>query len=157
MPATLAQTLLAPETRPHVVADCVTLIDQEVADKSGVSGAAVKLAYKTVTSFASGYLRSAVDSLLPQITERLEPYWTDFAASGGSRFGDYLAKRGDEVTQSVLSVTDARAERSTGPPSSRPTARCAAARPGTWRRPCRRSATWCRSTRPDWPGPAAGR
>ena len=113
MPATLAQTLLAPETRPHVVADCVTLIDQEVADKSGVSGAAVKLAYKTVTSFASGYLRSAVDSLLPQITERLEPYWTDFAASGGSRFGDYLAKRGDEVTQSVLSVTDARAGRST--------------------------------------------
>ncbi len=115
MPATLAQTLLAPETRPHVVADCVTLIDQEVADKSGVSGAAVKLAYKTVTSFASGYLRGAVDSLLPQIIEQLELYWAGFAASGGSRFGDYLAKRGDEVAQSVLSVTDARAERSGRP------------------------------------------
>ena len=115
MPATLAQALLGPQTRPHVVADCVALIDREVADTSGVSGAAVRLAYKTVTSFAPGYLRGAVDSLLPQITEQLEPYWAGFADSGGSQFGDYLAKRGGEVTQSVLSVTDARAERSARP------------------------------------------
>ena len=55
MAPTLQQTLLAPGTRPAVLADCYALIDQEVAAKSGVSGTAVKLAYKTVTSFAPEY------------------------------------------------------------------------------------------------------
>jgi len=52
MAATLQEILLAPKTQPKVLADCQTLIEQEISDKSGVSGTAVKLAYKTVTSFA---------------------------------------------------------------------------------------------------------
>jgi len=47
--------------------------------------------------------------------DKLEPYWADFTASGGSEFGDYLAKRGSEVAESLLSVTDARAARSSRP------------------------------------------
>ena len=35
MAATLQEILLAPGTRPQVLADCRTLIDQEIADKSG--------------------------------------------------------------------------------------------------------------------------
>ena len=35
--------------------------------------------------------------------------------SGGSSFGDYLAKRGDEVPQALLSVTDTRATASGRP------------------------------------------
>jgi hypothetical protein len=106
MTATLQEILLTPDTRPKVIADCYTLIDQELSDKSGVSGAAVKLAYKTVTSFAPGYFRDTVEDMLPQIVEKLEPYWADFDASGGSEFGDYLAKNGEEVSESLLSVTD---------------------------------------------------
>jgi hypothetical protein len=47
--------------------------------------------------------------------DQLEPYWADFSTSGGSGFGDYLAKRGDEVAQALLSVTDARAAASGRP------------------------------------------
>jgi hypothetical protein len=38
MAPTLQQILLAPDTQPKVLADCHLLIDQEVSDKSGVSG-----------------------------------------------------------------------------------------------------------------------
>ena len=112
MAATLQEILLTPDNRPKVVADCQTLIDQEVSDKSGISGTAIKLAYKTVTAFASSIVHDAVDTLLPDFTAQLEPYWADFTASGGSEFGDYLAKRGSEVSESLLSVTDARAANS---------------------------------------------
>ncbi len=69
----------------------------------------VKLAYKTDRTFAPGYLQSILESLLPDTTGELEPYWADFTASGASVFGDYLVKRGDEVSEVLLSVTDSRA------------------------------------------------
>ena len=115
MAATLQEILLAPDIRPQVIADCQKLIDEEVSEKSGISGAAVKLAYKTVKAVAPGYIQHMVTSLLPDLVDKLDPYWADFAASGGSGFGDYLAKRGHEVAESLLSVTDARAARSSRP------------------------------------------
>jgi len=113
--ATLQQILLTPENQPHVVGDCLTLIDQEVSGKSGVSGTAVKLAYKTANTFASGYLRGMVEKLVPEMVGKLEPFWADFAASGAGDFGDYLVKHGDEVSEALLSVTDAHAAVSTRP------------------------------------------
>ena len=115
MAATLQEILLTPDTKPQVTADCMTLIQREVSAKSGFSGTAVKLAYKTVNAFASGYLHSMVESLLPDMIAKLEPYWADFSASGASGFGDYLVKRGDEVSDALLSVTDARAQTSERP------------------------------------------
>jgi hypothetical protein len=115
MAATLQEILLAPDTQPQVVTDCKLVIDQEVSEKSGVSGTAIKLAYKTATSFAPGYFHNTVEDLLPQLADQLEPYWADFSASGGSEFGDYLAKRGDEVAEALLSLTDSLAEASERP------------------------------------------
>ena len=40
----------------------------------------------------------------------LEPFWADFLVSGTAEFGDYLAKRGDEVSEALLAVTDHMAE-----------------------------------------------
>jgi hypothetical protein len=115
MAATLEEILLAPDTRPQVIADCYLLLEQEIADKSGVSGTAVKLAYKTVNTFMPGHVRHMVGVMLPQMVSELEPFWADFSVSGGSEFGDYLAKRGEEVAQALLSVTDARAAASGRP------------------------------------------
>src|ERR1700753_162706 len=106
MPATLQDILLAPGTKPQVVADCRALIDQQVKDKSGVSAAALKLGYKTVTSFAPGYLNDTIDSMLPAFVYQLEAFSADFAAAWSARLGDYLAKRGPEVSEALLSVTD---------------------------------------------------
>src|ERR1017187_683833 len=94
MAATLQEILLAPDTQPKVIADCYTLVEQGVAEKSGVSGTAVKLAYKTVNTFLPGHIRYMAESLLPEMVDKLEPYWADFNSSGGTEFGDYLAKRG---------------------------------------------------------------
>jgi hypothetical protein len=107
MAATLQEILLTPQTEPKVLADCFTLIDQEVSEKSGVSGTAVKLAYKAVNAFMPGHVRHMVGVLLPEMVGELEPFWADFATAGGAEFGDYLAKRGEEVSEALLSVTDA--------------------------------------------------
>jgi hypothetical protein len=115
MAATLQQILLRPDTEPQVIEDCYTLIQQEVSDMSGISGAAVKVAYKTVTTFLPGHVRHMVGIMLPDMVDKLEPYWADFGTSGGSEFGDCLAKRGDEVSESLLSVSDARAANSERP------------------------------------------
>jgi len=109
MAAMLRQILLAPDIQPCVVADCQRLIEQQVSGKSGASGTAVKVAYKTVKSLAPGYLQDRVESYLPELVAGLEPFWAGYTASGASGFGDYLAKRGDEVSDALLSVTDARA------------------------------------------------
>ena len=45
------QEMLSP-VAPQFVADCQTLIDGEVDSKGGLSGTAVKAAYKVVTAFA---------------------------------------------------------------------------------------------------------
>ena len=115
MPATLQEILLAPQTQPQVVADCQALVEQEVSAMSGISGTAVKIAYKTVIKFAPNHIQYTIETLLPEMTEQLEPYWAGFNASGGAEFSDYLSKRGDEVAEALLSITDARAANSNRP------------------------------------------
>jgi hypothetical protein len=115
MVATLREMLLAPEIQPQVVADCQALVELELSAKSGVSGTAVKLAYKAVKAFAPGYYQSTVELMLPDMANQLEPFWADFAVSGGSEFGDYLTKRGDEVAEALLAVTDTMARESQRP------------------------------------------
>jgi hypothetical protein len=108
MAETLQEALLAPDVRPSVIADAVTLVDEEVSEK----GLIIKGAYKTVNAFASGVVRDVIDALLPDFLEKLQPYWVDFAANGGGSFGDYLAARGEEVSEALLSVTDERSANS---------------------------------------------
>jgi hypothetical protein len=100
---------------PHVVADVQTMIDGEVDGKSGLSGAGLKVAYKAVTSFASGYYQSVIEAMLPDMAAQLEPFWADYTAAGGGSYGDYLAKRGEEVAEALLSVTDQMAQSSERP------------------------------------------
>ncbi len=107
---TLQETLLAPETRPHVIADCEDLVDREVADMSGVTGTAVRLAYKTVRTFDAGHIPAMIESILPSVAGALQPYWAHFTAEfpGGGDFGGYLASREDEVAEALLAITDSR-------------------------------------------------
>ena len=109
---TLQELFLTPENFPRLVADTRALVDSELASKGGISGTAVKAAYKAITAFAPGYYEHAITTMLPDMIVQLEPYWADFGASGSADFGDYLAKRGDEVAPSLLSVTDDMAQRS---------------------------------------------
>jgi len=108
MAETLQEILLAPDVRPNVIADGVTLVQEEVSDK----GLIIKGAYKTVTTFASGIIHDAVETLLPEMLVKLEPFWSEFNANGGGSFGDYLVKNGEAASEALLSVTDERAKNS---------------------------------------------
>jgi hypothetical protein len=105
MAVTLQQMLLTPDRQPHVVADCQSLVDQELASK-GIAATPLKVAYKAVTAFAPGYYQETINNMLPSVAYQLEPFWADFCVSGGSEFGDYLVKRSGEVTEALLSITD---------------------------------------------------
>jgi hypothetical protein len=109
--ATLQELLLTPENGPRLIADTQALVDNEISSK-GITAAPIKAAYKAVTSFAPGYLQEAISAMLPGMVYQLEPYWADFTTSGGADFGDYLAKRGPEVSESLLAVTDEMAQNS---------------------------------------------
>ncbi|HVV09135.1 DUF6918 family protein [Amycolatopsis sp.] len=112
MADTLKEILLDSSRRPAVVTDLNTLVDEEVADKGGVSGAVIKTGFAAVKKIKPGIIGSAVDSLLDDFTATLEPFYADFKAQGGGDFGAYLSGRGDQAADALLSVTDARAERS---------------------------------------------
>lgn len=111
MADTLKEILLDSSRRPAVVTDLTTLVDEEVSDKGGVSGAVIKTGFAAVKKIKPGIIGSAVDSLLDEFTAALEPFYADFKGTGGD-FGDYLAGRGDEAANALLGVTDARAEKS---------------------------------------------
>jgi len=109
--ATLEEMLLAPDIHPQVVKDCENLVDHEVSDMSGVTGAAVRLAYKTVRAFDAGHIPAMIESILPSVADALQPYWADFCAQypgGTGDFGEYLAKHEEEVAEALLSITDSR-------------------------------------------------
>ena len=58
--ATLQEMLLRPDVEPRVISDTLALVDSELASKSGLSGTAVKVAFKAVTAFAPGYYQETV-------------------------------------------------------------------------------------------------
>lgn len=110
--ATLSEILKSDDVAQQINADCRALVEQELATKSGVSATVLKASYKVVTTFAAGYYEGMVGRIIPQVIDKLQPYWAEFNASGGGNFGEYLAARGPEVADAVLGVTDAMAERS---------------------------------------------
>jgi hypothetical protein len=110
MISNLPDILQADGAKERLTADCQALIDQELSAKSGVSAAALKVAYKVVTTFAPGYYQTMVGNLTPSLLTQLQPFWADFHAAGGAgTFGDYLVARNannGEVAEALLAVTD---------------------------------------------------
>lgn len=102
----LTDVLSADGARQRLVDDARELVDTQLDAKSGLSATVLKGAYKAVTTLASGYYEGLLGKLAPKFLEQLQPYWSDFQAAGSGGFGDYLASRGSEVAQALLSVTD---------------------------------------------------
>ena len=107
----LKEILTAPGRRPEVIADCVTVIDQEVASKGGLTGLAVKAAYATVKAIKPGIIPHAVDDLLDEFAEKLEPFQGQ-ALEASQPVDEYVVGHDGEVAEALLSVTDARAKKS---------------------------------------------
>jgi hypothetical protein len=109
---TLKASLLDGDRRGAVVADLQDFVDQEVAGKGGLSGGFIKTGYAAVKKVKPGIIRSAIDSMLDEFVDALEPYWTAYRSQPVPGFGAYLTARPHEVAQALLAVTDRRAQRS---------------------------------------------
>lgn len=106
----LKDQILLPGRRGAVVDDCVALVDEQVAAKSGLSGLAIKGAYAVVKAVKPGFIREAVDHLLDEFVERLEPYY-QAATSARQDVPSYFDAHAAEIANGLLGVTDARAAR----------------------------------------------
>ena len=107
----LVDTLAAPAKRPLVVADCCTLIDQEVDSKGGISGFAIKGAYRLVKGFKPGFIPDVVEALVPDFCKALQPI-VDDAGKQGRPIGQFFTASRDRVAEALLAITDDRARRS---------------------------------------------
>jgi hypothetical protein len=107
---TLSDILLVPGNRPKVIADCNTLIQEEVDSKGGLSGLAVKAAFAVVKAVKPGFITEAVDHMLDDFVKRLEPFWAD-AQAKNEPVGAVMNARAGEVADSLLTISDERAAR----------------------------------------------
>ncbi len=109
--ASLKERLGQSPQRDAVVTDACEVLDQEVADKSGLSGIAIKGAYSIVKNIKPGFVREVVDGLLDDFLDALDPIAQE-AVDKQQPPGRYLAANGERAADALLGITDDRAARS---------------------------------------------
>lgn len=105
----LSEGLNDPNKRASIVADCVKLIDEQVAAKGGLGGLGLKAAYGTVKGVKPGYIDGAIDRLLPEALDAFDSIWSE-----GVQTGDpvgYLTQNRSRTAEALLGITDARIEK----------------------------------------------
>jgi len=120
--ASLAELVTRTEVRPKVVQACASLIDAEVRSKSGLSALAIKAGYKLVLAVRPTMVADVVDRLLPEFAEAIQPMFVESqqesARSGRplpAVFEAQVAGDPPRVAGALLSVTDRRAQKASGP------------------------------------------
>lgn len=106
---TLSDQIQNPGLREAIIADCVQLMDEQVSDKSGLGGLALKSAYGVIKEVGAGYIPGAIGRLLPEVAAALDPMWADGLSTGDAIA--HLSQNQSQAAELILSVTDARMER----------------------------------------------
>ena len=109
----LQQVLADATGRSNMVADCVRLIDGQVASKSGLSGVAIKGAYKVVKGLKPTFVSEAVSSLLDEFADKLQPL-ADEAHQNDKDIVAFFESNRSRVAEALLAITDQRAEKQSG-------------------------------------------
>lgn len=102
----LNDILMKDGVREKVIDDGVILIDQEVGDRKGISGMAIKGGYKFVTKIKKGFVRDALDGLIDEFIEQLDPFYQEHGEAKG--FGEFMRKNASRIADGLLKVTDSR-------------------------------------------------
>ena len=105
--SSLVELLAKEPQRPHVINDCVELIEAQVKTK----GFIIKSAYATIKAIKKRFIPEVVDTMLDDWLGKLQPHYERWSANKTSSFADYVVARSEDVAEDLLSVTDARAER----------------------------------------------
>ncbi|OBQ33047.1 MAG: hypothetical protein AN485_19800 [Anabaena sp. MDT14b] len=89
-----------------IVQDCCTMIDAQLASKSGISGMAMKAAFAALKGIQPGYITNVVESLLPVCLTAIDPIWSEGVQQGEPV--EYLTAHSNQTANALLGVTDAR-------------------------------------------------
>jgi hypothetical protein len=108
--STLKERLGGGGKREQVIDDACRVLDQEVSDKGGLGGMAVKAAYAVVKGIQPGFIRKAGDYLLDDFLDALDPFHQQ-AISLGKRPSDHVRAEAERVAEALLAVTDKKAQR----------------------------------------------
>jgi len=108
--STLRELLGGAAKRGAVVDDALRVLDAEVDAKSGLGGIAIKAAYKVVKGISPDFLRRAVDHLLDDFLNALDPIYQE-ALQRGVDARQHLVSNPGRVADQLLGITDARAAR----------------------------------------------
>jgi len=106
--------------RTAVVSDCGELVEGVVAKQSGITGMALKGAVAAAKKVDAAIITKALDRVLPDVLDALDPHWQDFASNPEQDFGSFLAPCSAEVSDSIMSVADKHAEQINSPALSKP-------------------------------------
>lgn len=107
---TLASILADPARRARFVREGAAVVEAEVASKGGMTGLALKAGFRAVRGLRPGIVEELLDMLLPHFAPALEPLVAQAVASGD--VPHWFGGHAEELADAMLSVTDARAERS---------------------------------------------
>ena len=107
---TLREQLSSGQKRHEVIEDACRVLDQEVADKRGIGGMAIKAAYKVVKGVKPGFIYEVVNNLLDDFVDALDPIYQEALAAGQAP-AQYLGSHRGQMADALLSITDARAKR----------------------------------------------
>ena len=103
----LSDVLKDPARLKAVVQDAAVMLDQEVADKGGLTGLGIKAAFGVVKAVKPGIIPEVLEHLLPQWATQLDPILAQ--KPQGTAVAGFLGQRQNDVVQALLSVTDNRA------------------------------------------------
>jgi hypothetical protein len=106
----LCDSLNDKQTKTSIVADCVKLIDEQVAAKGGLSGMGLKAAYGAVKGIKPGYVQIAITRLLPETFAAIEPIWKEGLQTGNPV--EHLIQNRSRTADMILGITDARIQKS---------------------------------------------
>ena len=104
----LVDALNDPSKKSTVIKDCAKLIDEEVADKGGLSGIAVKAGYAAVKGIKPGFVDHVIESLMPEFAKAIDPIWEEGVKAG--KPVDHLVTNKSRAADALLSVTDAKSK-----------------------------------------------
>ncbi len=104
----LADILLAPHQREAVIEDAVKLIEAHVDGRGGLRCVTLKTGLTMLKAARPGLLARAVERLLPEFAQALNPLYQEFRGSPDRDFSVFLQKHSGRAGMALLAVADAR-------------------------------------------------
>jgi hypothetical protein len=110
--ATLESTLLSPDRRENLIADCVRLIETQVASRGPLRRIALGAGLAVLEAVKPHALHRIVAGLLPEFAAALDPLYQRFLAGKHGDFSRFLEQHPAEAVDALIGVTDRRARAS---------------------------------------------